>query len=63
MEAGLPAPTVHSLAQTSDGYLWAATPRGVARFDGVRFSLIPSEPAEPPGNFLQTLAAGQHNRL
>jgi len=63
MEAGLPAPTVHALAQTGDGYLWAATPRGVARFDGVRFSLIPSEPAETPGNFLQALAAGQHNRL
>lgn len=63
MEAGLPAPTVHSLTQTTDGYLWAATPRGVARFDGVRFSLIPPQPAETPGNFLQTLAAGQHNRL
>ncbi len=63
MESGLPAPTVHSIAQTSDGYVWTATPRGVARFDGVRFTVVPSAPAENPGNFLQCLAAGRDNRL
>jgi len=34
---GLPQNSVHSLARTADGYLWAATEEGLARFDGVRF--------------------------
>ena len=28
---------VHALAQTTDGYLWLASPNGLIRFDGVRF--------------------------
>lgn len=31
---------VHSLAQTTDGYLWLGTPTGLYRFDGVRFELF-----------------------
>ena len=34
---GLPQNTVRSLTHTADGYLWAATQAGIARFDGVRF--------------------------
>jgi signal transduction histidine kinase/ligand-binding sensor domain-containing protein len=34
---GLPNSTVTGLAQTPDGYLWLATPSGLARFDGMRF--------------------------
>ena len=34
---GLPDNTVNSIAQTPDGFLWTATPNGLARFDGVRF--------------------------
>jgi len=34
---GLPNNTVTGLAQTSDGYLWAASPGPLARFDGVKF--------------------------
>jgi ligand-binding sensor domain-containing protein len=34
---GLPNNNVTGLAQTSDGYLWTATPTRLARFDGVRF--------------------------
>jgi len=33
---------VNALAQTSDGYLWIATPSGLYRFDGVRFDRIDS---------------------
>src|ERR1035437_9143849 len=36
--AGLPQSSVHSIAQTKDGYLWLATEQGLARFDGVRFT-------------------------
>lgn len=36
-ENGLPQNTVHSIAQTADGYLWVATEEGLARFDGTGF--------------------------
>src|SRR5579862_8834618 len=39
-EDGLPNDNVNSLAQTSDGFLWVATPIGLARFDGVSFDDI-----------------------
>ncbi len=34
---GLPDDSVAAVIQTRDGYLWAGTARGLARFDGVRF--------------------------
>lgn len=37
---GLPSDAVYAIAQTPDGYLWIATPKGLARFDGVKFSVI-----------------------
>lgn len=39
-ETGLPQNTVHSVAQTSDGYIWVATEEGVARFDGAGFRVF-----------------------
>jgi ligand-binding sensor domain-containing protein len=36
-EDGLPHNRINALAQTPDGYLWAGTWFGLARFDGVRF--------------------------
>ncbi len=38
---GLPANSVHYLCQTPDGYLWLATEKGLTRFDGKKFSVIP----------------------
>ncbi|WP_367870876.1 two-component regulator propeller domain-containing protein [Luteolibacter sp. Populi] len=35
---GLPQNTVEAIAQTSDGYIWAGTRGGLARFDGVQFT-------------------------
>lgn len=40
---GLPDDSVTSVLQTHDGYLWVGTPAGLARFDGVRFTLITPE--------------------
>jgi signal transduction histidine kinase/ligand-binding sensor domain-containing protein len=37
---GLPQNTVRSIVQTRDGYLWLTTFDGLARFDGVRFSVF-----------------------
>src|ERR1044071_1000616 len=39
-ETGLPQNTVHSVAQTSDGYVWVATEEGLARFDGAGFRVF-----------------------
>ncbi len=40
VEDGLPHNSVNAILQTSDGYLWLATIDGLARFDGVRFSVF-----------------------
>lgn len=37
---GLPQNSVGSMAQTADGYIWLATLDGLARFDGVRFTVF-----------------------
>jgi len=39
-EDGLPQNEIRGIAQTPDGYLWIATLDGLARFDGVRFTLF-----------------------
>ncbi len=37
IDHGLPAGTVYALAQSPDGYVWAATQEGFVRFDGTEF--------------------------
>lgn len=39
-ESGFPKGAVYDIAQTSDGYLWFGTEKGLVRFDGVSFQLI-----------------------
>ncbi|MEW6363333.1 MAG: two-component regulator propeller domain-containing protein [Acidobacteriota bacterium] len=39
---GLPQNSITSIIQTRDGYLWFGTEEGLARFDGVRFTLFNS---------------------
>ena len=41
MQQGLPEATIYSIGQTTDGFLWLGTQRGVVRFDGVRFTPLP----------------------
>lgn len=40
VDAGLPSNQVTGIAQTPDGYLWLSTSGGLARFDGVRFTVF-----------------------
>ena len=40
VDDGMPHSTVRSVAQTPDGYLWLATHEGVARFDGLAFTVF-----------------------
>ena len=40
IEQGLPSSRITSIARTADGYLWFATPKGLTRFDGLKFTTI-----------------------
>jgi signal transduction histidine kinase/ligand-binding sensor domain-containing protein/CheY-like chemotaxis protein/HPt (histidine-containing phosphotransfer) domain-containing protein len=46
---GLPQNSAQAIARTPDGYLWVGTQEGLARFDGVRFTVFDgsNEPAIP----------------
>ena len=46
-ENGLPQNSVTAIVQSRDGYLWLSTFGGLARFDGVRFTIFNS--ANTPG--------------
>ena len=39
-QQGLPDDSVNSVLQTRDGYLWVGTAGGLARFDGIKFSVM-----------------------
>ncbi len=39
-ENGLPQNSIRALFQTRDGYLWVGTLKGLARFDGVKFTIF-----------------------
>src|SRR4051812_28614429 len=40
VEQGLPQNKVTAVVQTRDGYLWVGTYNGLARFDGIRFTVF-----------------------
>src|ERR1700747_1168778 len=40
VDNGLPQNVIRGVAQTPDGYLWITTLDGLARFDGVRFTVF-----------------------
>jgi len=40
VKEGLPQNTVQAITQTKDGYLWFGTQEGLARFDGVQFTVF-----------------------
>jgi len=42
-ENGLPQNTVQAIVQTHDGYLWIGTQDGLARFDGLNFTVFDKE--------------------
>jgi diguanylate cyclase (GGDEF)-like protein len=55
---GLPQDSVNAVVQTADGYLWIATQEGLARFDGVRFTVFDSSSTRGVlGNFVYSLFA------
>jgi signal transduction histidine kinase/ligand-binding sensor domain-containing protein/CheY-like chemotaxis protein/HPt (histidine-containing phosphotransfer) domain-containing protein len=61
---GLPQSTAEAIARTPDGYLWVGTQEGLARFDGVRFTVFDSgnEPGIP-GKQISVLLVDRGGRL
>lgn len=61
----LPANDVRSILQTQDGYVWLATVKGLARFDGARFRLYNSQNtrAEISRDLIGHLAEGKDSTL
>ena len=60
---GLPQNSVLSMAQTRDGYLWVGTEEGLARFDGVRFTIFDPRTLGLENNTIQTLLVDHEQNL
>jgi signal transduction histidine kinase/CheY-like chemotaxis protein/ligand-binding sensor domain-containing protein len=61
---GLPQDNVVAIAQTPDGYLWLGTEEGLARFDGVRFTVFDkSNTPELKSSFISALLVDQTGSL
>jgi len=63
-EDGLPQSSVYTIAQTTDGYIWLGTMAGLARFDGVEFTLFNSDNTPAfAGNLIINLLADPDGSL
>lgn len=64
IEQGLPQIAVSAISQDREGYIWAGTPSGLARFDGVRFTTYtPTNTPALPGGRIQALRNDSAGRL
>jgi len=54
-EQGLPQNTAYALTQTRDGYLWIGTAEGLARFDGVSFTIFDRRNSGLPHNIVSSM--------
>ncbi len=63
-EQGLPQNSAYALCQTRDGYLWIGTAEGLARYDGVRFTVFDKTTTPAlASNWISSLAEGSDGRL
>ena len=63
-ENGLPQNTVQAIIQTRDGYLWVGTQEGLARFDGLNFTVFDKENTPAfKSNDIRFLQEDQQGRL
>jgi diguanylate cyclase (GGDEF)-like protein len=63
-ENGLPQSSVLAMVQTRDGYLWLGTYEGLARFDGLSFTVFDkSNTPEMESNGIKALAEDREGRL
>ncbi|HUU05948.1 MAG TPA: two-component regulator propeller domain-containing protein [Patescibacteria group bacterium] len=63
-ENGLPQSSVLAMVQTRDGYLWLGTYEGLARFDGLNFTVFDkSNTPQMESNGIKALAEDREGRL
>lgn len=66
VDDGLPSSTVYKLAEDRDGFIWAGTHDGLARYDGVAFRVwrnIPGDDTSIARNEVSALFVDQANRV
>ena len=64
VDQGLPQNTVNVIRQTRDGYVWLGTEGGLARFDGVRFTVFTAADTEAlPDGYINALLEDRQGRL
>ena len=64
--AGMPSSSITALARDRAGYLWIATPDGLARYDGTGFRIWRHDPdiaGSLPGNVVQALHIDARDRI
>ena len=63
---GLPHAIATGVTEDAQGYLWASTQDGVARWDGYRFKVYPARPDDPHGlpvSYVRTIAGDRQGRI
>lgn len=61
---GPPQNTVEDVAQTADGHLWLGTQEGLARFEGVRFTVFDrGNTQQLESNLINAVAAHRQGRF
>src|ERR1700722_14600365 len=64
IDDGLPQNRIWAISQTTDGYLWIATSEGLARFDGIRFTVFDRQnTAQLRDSSILTLCLGRDGSL
>jgi len=64
VDQGLPQNTVNVIRQTRDGYVWLGTEAGLARFDGMRFTVFTAADTEAlPDGYVNALLEDRQGRL
>jgi signal transduction histidine kinase/ligand-binding sensor domain-containing protein/DNA-binding response OmpR family regulator len=64
VQDGMPQSSAQAIARTPDGYLWIGTQEGLARFDGVRFTVfVPGKDVDIPTKFISALFVDAGGRL
>ncbi|MFL6629427.1 MAG: diguanylate cyclase domain-containing protein [Vitreoscilla sp.] len=63
---GLPHAIATGVTEDAQGYLWASTQDGVARWDGYRFKVYPARPDDPHGlpvSYVRTVTSDTQGRI
>jgi len=63
---GLPHAIATGVTEDAQGYLWASTQDGVARWDGYRFKVYPARPDDPRGlpvSYVRTVVSDTQGRV